>query len=498
MKKKLRFLIFTFILILGSGCTIHSRAVGKEPLIDKSSYSGMNVEWMAVLYEQNPPTDAVIKEIEKRTNTKLDMIWVPDAIKEDRLNMAFASGKLPKIVTLTDLKASSVQHSLRSGMFWELGPYLKDYPNLKEMNEIILNNISVEGKVYGIYRERPISRQGVVIRTDWLRNLGLSMPTSINELYEVARAFTYHDPDGNGMDDTIGFTDRNDLTYGIFKTLASYMGTPNEWGVINNQIIPDFETEPYWNTMHFMKTLYDEKLMNQDFTITSKKQQQDLFVTGKAGIYIGNMVDGIYMRNEAVKLNPSFEMDFTNRIKGPDGKLNVWAIGGQNGMFAIPKTSVKTEEELKKILAFLDRMAEEDIVSLLEIGIEGIHHIKKDDGTYEMLAENKELYERDVKPLLTLKSIGNQELLNKNEPLRMKFDTLVKDNETFAVMNPTEGLFSPTYTEYGSEIRKIIDNATFHFIIGEMNEEEFHSEIRRWRENGGNQIIEEFNEELVK
>ena len=42
------------------------------------------------------------------------------------------------------------------------------------------------------------------IRQDWLDNLKLEVPTTIDELEEVMRAFTEDDPDGNGQDDTYG------------------------------------------------------------------------------------------------------------------------------------------------------------------------------------------------------------------------------------------------------------------------------------------------------
>ena len=126
-------------------------------------------------------------------------------------------------------------------MFWEVGPYLKDYPNLSKMNKLINKNASIDGKLYGIYREPPLSRQGIVIRKDWLDNLGLKMPETVEDLYDIAKAFTEQDPDQNGKDDTIGLADRHDLTFGAFKTLASYFGAPNEWGVDKNgRLYPDF------------------------------------------------------------------------------------------------------------------------------------------------------------------------------------------------------------------------------------------------------------------
>lgn len=180
-------------------------------------------------------------------------MWVPDAVKEDRLNSALAAGNLPKVVTIQDIKNSSVMNAFRSGMFWEVGPYLKDYPNLSKMNKLINKNASIDGKLYGIYRERPLSRQGVVIRKDWLDNLGLEMPKTVDELYETAKAFTEKDPDQNGKNDTIGFADRNDLIYGAFKTLGSYMGMPTDWEEKDGKFTPDFMTKEYMDTMKYMK-----------------------------------------------------------------------------------------------------------------------------------------------------------------------------------------------------------------------------------------------------
>ncbi|MDA4896445.1 hypothetical protein PFZ55_57350, partial [Streptomyces sp. MS2A] len=84
---------------------------------------------------------------------------------------------------------------------------------------------------------------------------------------------------------------------------------------------------------------YDEGLINKDFPVTSKTQQQEMFSQGKAGIYVGNMVDAVNLRDQSV--DDKMELEIINRIKGPDGKERVWASGGHNGIFAFPKTSVK-------------------------------------------------------------------------------------------------------------------------------------------------------------
>ena len=61
------------------------------------------------------------------------------------------------------------------------------------------------------------------VRKDWLDRLGLEPPETLEEYYEVIRAFTLDDPDGNGVQDTIGLTltsklGRSSPFFGAFGT----------------------------------------------------------------------------------------------------------------------------------------------------------------------------------------------------------------------------------------------------------------------------------------
>lgn len=454
----------------------------------------LELSWTAILYTPQPPKDTIIKMIEEKTNTKLNITWVPDAVKEDKLNTALASNTLTKVMTIQDIKNSAFLNAVRAGMFWELGPYLKDYPNLSEMNPTILENISIDGKVYGIYRERPLSRQGVVVRKDWLEQVGLESPTTIDEFYEVLKAFTLNDPDNNGNNDTFGLTDRNDLKFGAFKTLSSYFGTPNEWGLQDGKLMPEFMSDGYMETMKFMKKLYDEKLMNDDFAVTSKNQQWEKFTNGDAGVYIGNMVDAKNLYNTAVKINPDIELDIINRIAGPDGEHRVWSQAGHNGIFAIPVTAVKTEEEVKQILAFFDQLAEAEMWDLMNLGIEGTHYTKMSDGYYQQNEDAAELRENEVRALNSLVAIETSTLKPYEDPLREKYEELTLDNLDIIVPNPAEALDSQTFIERGNELKKLIDDATYKFILGSIDEAGFQAEVEKWRNSGGDKIIEEYNE----
>lgn len=65
-------------------------------------------------------------------------------------------------------------------------------------------------------------------------------------------------------------------------------------------------------------------------------------------------------------------------------------------------------------------------------------------------------------------------------------------NKEIAVSNPVLSHISDTYSEVGSELDKIIVDARVKFIMGEITEADFDAAVARWREEGGDKIIEEY------
>ncbi|MNI14139.1 Lipoprotein LipO precursor [compost metagenome] len=490
-----RFFLAIIMVIVFTSCT-----ASDAPSPNNQSDDRPLISIMTPLHFTHPPSQEMIQQIERLTNTRLDISWVPDGIYTDKINTALTTNSLKKatFVKYTDLLL--VKNEIKSGAFWEIGPYLKEFPNLKHLDAEILNQGAINDKIYGLYTERPSSRQGIIIREDWLEKLKLNKPKTIDELYEVMRQFTYGDPDGNGAADTIGLVDRNDLVFGAFKTLSSYLGTPNNWQVSENRLQPEFETEPYMNTMKFMKKLYNEKIINQDFAVSSKAVQRDKIIRGFAGVYIGSMLDVQRIANETKAINPGARFTLVNRIEGPSG-LKVWSIPNYNGLYVFSKKAIKTEEELKQILSFFDRTMERDVANLMKYGMEGKHHTVVGQ-TVQLPEKTSQLRENEVNALymLMIADLSNPNVLPiaQEETLTAMAEKLSTDNEQFLVKDPTVNLESSTYDEKGIQLYKIIYDATYNYILGNLNDEGFRKEVEKWKQNGGSQIIEEYSKAYFK
>lgn len=493
-RKSSIFILLTFLVLCTSCDTGTSAAEGKK------NDQRPTISIMTPLHFPHPPSDEIIAQIEKLTNTKLEINWVPDGIYTDKMNTSLSTNSLKKVTFVKHTDYFFVKNAIRSGSFWEIGPYLEQFPNLRHLNADILRQAAVDGRIYGLYTERPSSRQGIILREDWLDNLGLEAPGSIDELYEVIRQFTLLDPDKNGQNDTVGLADRNDLVFGAFKTLSSYFGTPNNWGIVDKAVVPEFETAAYMDTMNFMKRLYDEKLLNNDFAVTSKEMQRDKVIRGAAGVFIGSMTDVQRLSDEAKQINPDARFTLVNRIQGPEG-YRVWSIPNYNGLYLFSKKAIRTEEELLEQLAFFDRTMDKDVANLMIYGIEGKHY--QLSGQKVLLPEEtSQLRVSEVNAFYTLMiaDLSNPNVLKvaEKETMWELADRLSADNDKFIVKDPTIGLESKTYDEKSVELYKIISDATYKYILGQIDAEEFYKEVDRWKRSGGSMMMSEYTDAYFK
>ncbi|WP_144028808.1 extracellular solute-binding protein [Paenibacillus tyrfis] len=479
-----------------SGCGGEKSSAGASSNGETETVQGpLQLNLLTYMYAEPPKPDSEIqKKIEAYTNTKLDISWVPKSTYNDKVNITLGSGELPKAMLVQNNKDSNILSSVRAGVFWEIGPYLNQYPNLSKMNKAVFDNIKVDGKIYGLYRERDLATSGIIFRTDWLKNVGLGAPKTIHELYEVLKAFTRNDPDRNGKHDTVGLTDEKTLEG--FATLASYFGAPNGWEVKDGKMSPDFMSPEYLEAMRFYRKLYEEKLIKQDFPVLNNRQKKDDINQGKAGVVISNMIDSAGYQAALAKTFPRADVDVISRIQGPKGERTP---GGQgyNSVYMFPKSSVKTEAELKRILAFFNKLSDPAMLDLLGWGLEGRHYQMK-EGKPVFL--DQKLHDMEIGSGYLQLQVAKYTAKSKGveTPLMEKFSKMMQENESIAVNNPANPLVSDTLTTKGSELKQMIEDARTKFITGKLDEAGWQKVIEQWRKAGGDKVMEEFSEQYTK
>ncbi|RCW64284.1 extracellular solute-binding protein [Saliterribacillus persicus] len=490
MSKTLRLFYFLILaMLILSACNDESASQEdemKDPDLNEISI-------LAPLHSAETPDSGIEEKIEKLTGVELDLQYVPANNYQDRMSTSFATDSMPEVANIPI--EGTFKEAIRDGQFWEIEPYLDDFENLKKLKPEILDNMRIDGKLYSLYQGRPLSRQGIIYRKDWADNLGLDTPKTTEDFMEMVKQFTENDPDANGKDDTIGLSDRGDLAYGSFNTIASWFGAPHEWGEIDGELKPAFMFPQYQEALDFMREMHESGYINQDFPVTSKPDQQDMIKNGRAGVYVGCMCDVNGLASDGKLINPEMELDVHNQISKAGEKYQIWSIPGYNHPYFFPKSSVETEEELLIILEFFNKMMEPEVANTVFWGEEGEHYTVEDGKAVTIDDQNK--LDREVIPYQTFE-VGEPETNGRYEgqfdlKARQKAENLFKDNEKYLIKDPTITLDSETYDQKSEELKQIMVDATFNYILGDLDKAGFEEQIERWMDHGGNDVIEEFN-----
>lgn len=240
---------------------------------------------------------AVIDEYAKRLGIRLDCDFY-ETDWETQLTLKVAGDELPDMLIGCSMNVSDVNEWGGEGYFLDLSQYMDLMPNLKayfdQYPELEAYCTTSDGHIYGLPKLKVDMTDRLTrsfINKQWLDNLGLSMPTSIDEYYDVLVAFKEQDANGNGdPDDEIPLLFTSDSggytalektlldAYGIFTTDPNYVLQADESGKVELANIND----TYKEYLKFMHRLYAEGLMEQEaFTITgdeiTTKQQGDVY-----------------------------------------------------------------------------------------------------------------------------------------------------------------------------------------------------------------------------
>lgn len=125
-------------------------------------------------------------------------------------------------------------------------------------------------------------RKGLFYRKDWAEKVGITkVPSTFEEFYEMAKAFTTKDPDGNGKNDTYGVTSDG---FGNFRYFMASTGHTNmnwtkgpdgKWthGALMEDNIPILE----WFRRMYTEGYIDPELGNTNYTQAMQKFASEQF-----------------------------------------------------------------------------------------------------------------------------------------------------------------------------------------------------------------------------
>lgn len=464
--------------------------------------------------EANPEYDKLVAAINEYTDMNVTWQWQEQATYFDaeHLGLWISTGNVPDVMVVG--KDATFLNAAESGLFWDLTDYLQDYDNLATISQVALENASYNGKIYGIPRSRTVARNGLGYRVDWLNNLGLKEPTTWENYSAMLYAFTYNDPDGNGVDDTVGLG--LDSWGGVWDIMETWFGVPNVWGIdANGDLIHKSQTEEYKTALKAFRELYSQGVINNgangipDFMdVTPGKARDQLLRTGLAG-------SGVQVLDDQRKVETYFEdqglstdeeniytlQGYVDTGKGP----LCFPTTGMNNMIAISTVNIKTEDQLKRVLLFLNELCDGECLNLIEYGWEGTTY-NLDENGYVHLFTNDELSAAGV-TTSKYRNGFNQVIAywtaeENARPVSTEAGTstitrleqkLYAEDIQYCVPNYGAGYTSDTYVAQGAALDTILSESLVSYIKGEIDDAGLEAAIKQWWTAGGETVTKEMN-----
>ena len=163
---------------------------------------------------------------------------------------------------------------LENGVTIDLLPLIKEHaPNLmallEEYPEIMARFTDAEGRLHSFpvtIGDPKDNLPMIALREDWLKELNLEMPTTLDELTAVLTAFRNNDPNGNGVADEVPVTMRWWwFTQYLWPTFG-LNANPNELVSLDENGTPQLEilTDNYKAWVEYIHMLYENELIDRN------------------------------------------------------------------------------------------------------------------------------------------------------------------------------------------------------------------------------------------
>jgi putative aldouronate transport system substrate-binding protein len=330
----------------------------------------------------------VYGEIMKNAGVNINFEVVPASDWGAKKRTIIATDDIPDIISVG---LGDIIDFADAGVFYPLNDLIDDHmPNLKALLQLEENQnvwkTAVDGTLYAFPTLKHYEfHRGIisVIRVDTLEKLGLDMPTSFDELYDVLAAIKKSDPEAHVWTTRGG-------AYGILRNMAYAWGTGHEiyFDQDLNKYVYGSITDRYKDLVLAIKRAYDDGILDPDFVSVTTQQWREKLGSGKSYFFYDNPTYGKRSNDAIVNVIPDGWFEPTPVLENPYGGRRSlfydrivwggWAIGA------------KTENELA-IAQLLDYMYSDEGAILKTFGLEGVHH-ERAGGEYRYKSDVLEPY----------------------------------------------------------------------------------------------------------
>lgn len=495
MKRYLVVFGLVFVLLSLSLGTIAAQDEDPTPTLDE-------VTILARSPFPTPPgrdVNTYIQKIEEDLGIQIDFQFVPTNEIETRIATVLASGEIPDLVVGHPDAYPILLGAIQQGAFLSLEDMglldeIDNYVGLSQIPDSIWANSAINGKIYGVPTAAQEYHNGTFIRMDWLEALGLEVPTTAEEFKDVLAAFANDDPDGNGSNDTYGFSLAGDQ--GTWISFMEIFGVPNGWrlnedGSLTNAAV----TDEMRATVAYMHELYELGVFNQDFPALTRSEMLTEFASGISGGFEQNLASGYDLQGADLRSVVPDAVVYPITPPVAEGYDRVTYLRtAYNTVTHINSKYRNDPDAVRDLLTVIDYWLRPDTEEFINFGFEGVHHTVNDDGSLVQT-------EQGTNEIGWIRAWGPRHYLRYVDAPYVTSATreqIIEDTARlaeFGISNPTWGLYPElAMDDPTASLDDFATNTFIRMITGDQSLDEWDAFVAEWYDRGGEMLTNSLQE----
>ena len=372
----------------GSGLPIVKDRVTLKMVVRKSAFSG-DFEDMSLL-----------KELEQKTNVHIEWNAIPESQYEEKKYLLLASNYLPDAffgqlaLTTEDLVIYGV-----GGTFIPLQGLIRQYaPNIERLmnTNAMFKKLAraPDGNIYSIphvrqtgYNDAP---DQLFMYKPWLDKLGFAVPATVDEFYDVLKAFKNDDPNGNQKSDEIPFTFRYKTSYQGMYSLFGAFGLPDNvfneelshMAVINGRVVYTAIRPEYRQAIQYFSRFFQEGFIDREAFTQAEKQYAAKGLT--SAVTVGSFIS--WNDFDVAGADRKKDYEIVPPLAGPDGR-RVWNKYqyDNNGILSTGFTITKADKYPEITVRWVNEFYDPEFSIQVQYGPLGKNIKRTADGKYEFV-----------------------------------------------------------------------------------------------------------------
>lgn len=491
----------------------------------------------------SPENNQYTRYVKDTLNVDVQYLWTSSTADYDqKVNLSIASNDLPDAMVVN---LSQLTQMVQADQLADLTQVYEQYvsPNVKQMmdssNGIALDAVTFDGKIMAIpaLTVPDDGYQVMWVRQDWLDQLGLPVPLTVDDIEKTAQAFVEADLAGDGM--TIGilgpqnggvlYADFMRPSNGMFAfdpVFSSFHAYPGFWvkdaegNTVYGAIQPETKT-----ALARLADLYAKGLIDPEMAV--RKDSSAPVASGAAGIYFGEWWNGYWPLPDAIKNNPEANWQAYAVPLDSEGAWNPH-LGTPATSFVVVRKGYENPEVAMKIVNLFNR--DESQFDLTQGSLSNevlrIPQAMYDESkvTYQALmdvlkgnASPEDFQGEEYAPYKLLADDVTKIQLVKGEPvddMDIQYWTPEADLSAWsrmysilvgagAIYNPIGGadkvnaIFSETYASTPTmlnkwaNLKKMEDETFLKIVLGALPVDAFDQFVTDWKAQGGDEITAE-------